>query len=159
MLNRCRCGRDLVIALLGIHLVLVNLFAVEKVLKDLMALLVKLFLDEPFESFSWKSSLLVAVLVLLPVSMPSLLFLSFSWSRIETLIGRGTVAHVLIVRVLFSSVVLVGADDFIESSFDVGAVDLHFTIVCWLSLDLSLLDGFWLDHLLVCRNSISCHST
>jgi len=141
-------------------LVLVNLFAVEKVLKDLMALLVELFLDEPFESFSWKSSLFVAGLVLLPVSVLSLVLLSFSWSRIEALIRRGAVAHALIVRVLIlSGVVLVGADDFIESSFDVRAVDLHFTVFCWLSLDLRLLEYFGLDHLLVYRNSISSHST
>jgi hypothetical protein len=104
--------------------------------------------------------LFVAVLILLPVSMLSLLLLSFSCSRIETLIRRGTVAHVLIVRVLIlSSVVLVGADDFIESSFDVRAVDLHFTVFYWLSLDLRLLGCFGLDHLLVYRNSISSHST
>lgn len=140
-------------------MVLVNLFAIEKVLKDLMALLVELFLDESFESFSWKSSMFVVVLVLLPVWMLSLLPLSFSWSRIETFIRRGSITHAFIVRVLvFAGVFLVGANDFIESSFDIRAVDLHFTVACWLSLDLSLLECFRLDHLLVSRNSACGHS-
>lgn len=133
-----------------IHLVLVNLFAVEKGLKDLMALLVKLFLDEPFESFSWKSCWFVAVLVLLPVLMLSLLLLSFScW--IEALIRRGTVTHAFIVRVFVLSGVVLVANDFIDGSFDRRAVDLHFTVICWLFLDLGLLERFGLDHLLGLR--------
>jgi len=75
-----------------------SVLAVEEIFKDLVALLVKLLLDELFEGLSWKSFVLVLLfsslfLVLLPISLLSVLPLSFAWSRIFTIIRRGTIAY------------------------------------------------------------------
>lgn len=120
-----------------------NLFAVEKVFEDLVALLVKLFLDEPFESFAWKASLLFTMFLVWILSM---LLLAFSSASGTFTVGRGAVAHVFIFGIFVSlTVASFHIDDFIDGSFDVGAVNL-----VTLELLLGLHDCLWLDHLLIC---------
>lgn len=98
-----------------------NLFAVEKVFEDLVALLVKLFLDEPFESFAWKASLLFTVFLVWILSM---LLLALSSASGTFTVGRGAVAHVFIGIFVSLTVASFHIDDFIDGSFDVGAANL-----------------------------------
>jgi len=108
--------------------------------------------------------MLVAILVFLPVWMLVVPLLSLSMSRIETFFRRGTIAHPFIIRVfILSSESFFGSNYFIESVLDVRACDLlsiTFTLcTLWISLELSLFECFWLDHLLFSLEGIVSHGT